>query len=171
MSTTGIDSIFENHNAVGWKLITWLTAFAAGSILTGSAVLAADDHVLLAAEDIEWSAGPASIPEGAEAVVLYGNPGEEGVFSLRLKLPDGYQIAPHIHSQPEIVTVLSGTFSIGMGENADPENAEALGPGGFFAFPPGMAHFAFTEGETVIQLNSTGPWTLEYVDPADDPRQ
>jgi hypothetical protein len=33
-----------------------------------------------------------------------------------------------------------------------------------------MAHFAYAEGETVIQLNSIGPWGLEYVNPADDPR-
>jgi quercetin dioxygenase-like cupin family protein len=132
--------------------------------------MAADDHVLLAPGEIEWSPGPPSIPEGAEAVVLHGNPGEEGVFALRLRLPDGYSIAPHMHSQPEIVTVISGTFRIGMGEDADPAGTQALEPGSFFAFPPGMVHFAYAEGETVIQLNSTGPWTLEYVDPADDPR-
>ena len=34
-----------------------------------------------------------------------------------------------------------------------------------------MTHFAYTDEETVVQLNTTGPWALNYVDPKDDPRQ
>lgn len=128
------------------------------------------DHVLVTPGQIEWRAGPPSIPEGAEAAVLYGNPSEEGLFALRLRMPDGYHLPPHFHPSPEIVTVISGTFRIGMGEKADPEATQALEPGSFFAFQPGMAHYAYAEGETVIQLNSTGPWGLTYVNKADDPR-
>jgi hypothetical protein len=32
-----------------------------------------------------------------------------------------------------------------------------------------MRHFAWTEAETVIQLHGIGPWSLTYVNPADDP--
>lgn len=147
-----------------------VAAGAALALSLAPAVAQDDDHTLVTPDEIEWAPGPPSIPEGAEAAVLYGDPGEAGLFALRLKLPDGYHLAPHIHPEPEVVTVISGTFLIGMGEDADPEAAEALDPGGFFAFPPGMTHYAYTEGETVIQLNSTGPWALEYVDPEDDPR-
>ena len=28
----------------------------------------------------------------------------------------------------------------------------------------------WVEGETVIQLHGTGPWSLKYLDPKDDPR-
>jgi quercetin dioxygenase-like cupin family protein len=90
---------------------------------------------------------------------------------MRLKLPKDYAIPPHTHPKPEIVTVISGTFKVGMGDTADKSKATALAAGGFFAFPPGMTHFAFTDEETVIQLNSTGPWALTYVNPKDDPRQ
>jgi hypothetical protein len=34
-----------------------------------------------------------------------------------------------------------------------------------------MAHYVFADGDTVIQINSTGPWGLTYVNPKDDPRQ
>jgi quercetin dioxygenase-like cupin family protein len=152
------------------KTGTSLTAITLAAVLPLSTAIAAEDHVQLTPADIEWSPGPGSIPEGAEVVVLYGNPGEDGLFALRLKLPDGYHIAPHSHPRPEIVTVISGTFRIGHGESADPDETTALEPGSFFAFPPGMVHFAYTEGETVIQLNSSGPWALEYVNPEDDPR-
>jgi quercetin dioxygenase-like cupin family protein len=87
---------------------------------------------------------------------------------MRLKMPSGYKIAPHSHPKPEVVTVISGTFRIGMGDKADSSKEKPLAAGGFFAFPPGMTHFASTEGETVVQLNAIGPWGLNYVNPADD---
>ena len=102
---------------------------------------------------------------------MYGDPSKDGLFAMRLKLPSGYAIPPHTHPKPEIVTVISGTFRLGMGEKAYASKAEALPAGSFFALAPDMPHFAFTEGEAVIQLNSTGPWSLTYIDPKDDPRQ
>jgi quercetin dioxygenase-like cupin family protein len=145
---------------------------AMAALVVGLALPAAagEDHVMLTPDEVDWQPAPPSVPEGAEASVLYGNPGEEGLFALRLRMPDGYAIPPHTHPQPEIVTVLSGTFRLGMGEEADIEATEALPEGSFFALQPGLPHFAFVEGETVIQLNSTGPWQLEYVHDEDDPR-
>jgi hypothetical protein len=67
--------------------------------------------------------------------------------------------------------VISGTFRLGMGEKADQSKAKPLPAGAFFAMPPGMAHFAFVDEDTVIQLNSTGPWALTYINAADDPRK
>ena len=151
------------------------TLFRRASILTAAALvssvaLAGDDHVLIESDGFEYKVGPASLAKGAEYSVLYGDPGGDGVFAMRLRLPDGFHIAPHVHSQPEIVTVISGTFRIGMGEEANPDTATALEPGGFFAYPPGMAHYAYAEGETVVQLNSSGPWTITYIQDDDDPR-
>ena len=134
-------------------------------------VSAADDHKMFTAQDVKWSPGPASIPKGAEAAVLYGDPSKEGLFVLRLKLPKGYVIPPHTHPKPEIMTVISGTVQIGMGDTADKSKVKPLAAGGFFGFPPGMSHFVYIDEETVVQLNSTGPWTLNYINPKDDPRQ
>jgi quercetin dioxygenase-like cupin family protein len=128
-------------------------------------------HKIISAQEIKWGPAPASIPPGAQAAVLDGDPGNEGLFALRLKLPKGYHIPPHTHPKPEIVTVISGTFRLGMGEKADKTKGQALPAGSFFALAPGMAHFAFADEDTVIQLNSTGPWGLSYVNPADDPRK
>jgi quercetin dioxygenase-like cupin family protein len=133
--------------------------------------LAADKHAILMPQDVKWSPGPASIPKGAEVAVLFGDPSKEGPFAMRLKMPKGYQIPPHSHPKPEVVTVISGTFRIGMGETVDSAKTTALPAGGFFAFPPGMTHFASADEDTVIQLNSVGPWSLNYVNPKDDPRQ
>ena len=136
----------------------------------GGPARAADEHTIISAQEIKWAAGPPSIPAGAEAAVLYGNPGKEGLFSLRLKMPKGYHIPPHTHPKPEVVTVISGSFRLGMGEKAEAGKGRALPAGSFLALPPGMAHFAYADEDTVIQLNSTGPWSLTYINPADDPR-
>ena len=143
-----------------------------GIAVSGSTVAAQtiDAHTIITAQEIKWGAGPASMLPGAQAAVLLGDLAKEGQFALRLKLPKGYSIAPHTHPKPEIVTVISGTFIFGMGETADRSKAQPLAAGSFFAMSPGMAHYAFTDEETVIQLNSVGPWSLTYVNPKDDPR-
>lgn len=146
-------------------------ALAAAVSMPKALAQAGHAHTILGPNEVKWSPGPPSIPPGAQAAVLYGDPGKEGLFALRLKLPKGYRLAPHTHPKPEIVTVISGTFRLGMGETADQSKAQPLGAGSFFAMPPGMAHFAFTDEDTVIQLNATGPWSLTYVNPNDDPRK
>lgn len=130
-----------------------------------------DPHIMLSSDEIEWQPGPASLEEGAEFAVLEGDPGEPGPVTMRLRLPDGFVIAPHHHPRPERVTVLEGTFRFAMESEFDPAAAEPLPAGSFFVMPPGMHHFAIAEGETVIQLNVQGPWEIVYLDPADDPRE
>jgi quercetin dioxygenase-like cupin family protein len=129
------------------------------------------DHKMVSPKDIKWGKAPPSIPPGAEAVVLYGDPGKEGMFAFRLKMPKGYHIAPHSHPKPEIVTVISGTARLGTGTTADRAKATVLPAGSFFVMSPGSAHYFFADEDTVVQLNSTGPWGITYVNPKDDPRQ
>ena len=155
---------------IAFPLVVCSAVVLAGVISIASAQ-GTDGHKLLSPQEIKWSPGPASIPPGAQVAVLFGDPAKDGLFAMRLKLPKGYKIAPHTHPKPEVVTVISGTFQLGMGEKADPSKAKALPAGGFFAMPPNMAHFAFIEEDTVVQLNSTGPWSLNYVNAADDPRK
>ena len=136
----------------------------------GAAQEAHPTHTIVTPAQIVWTGGPPSLEPGAQASVLFGDPSQEGVFVMRLKLPPGFRVAPHTHSQAEIVTVISGGFHIGMGPVADETKSQRLEPGSFFAFEPGLAHYAHVEDETVVQLSSTGPWTITYVNPSDDPR-
>ena len=152
----------------GLLLASSLVAFAG---IASAEMTEPAEHKMMTPQEIKWSPGPASLPPGAEAAVLYGDPTKEGLFAMRLKLPKGYRIAPHTHPKPEVVTVISGTFRLGLGEKADDAKAKAMPAGSFLALSPGVAHFASAGEDTIVQLNSTGPWAVTYVDPKDDPRQ
>lgn len=119
---------------------------------------------------LQWRPGPASLPAGAQFAVLEGDPTKEGPFTMRLRLPDGYRIPPHMHPAWERITVISGTFNLGVGEKFDAAITQEMVAGTFGYWPPGMKHFAWAKGETIVQLHGMGPWRLEYVNPADDPR-
>ena len=90
---------------------------------------------------------------------------------MRLKVPAGYKIMPHTHPAAERVTVLEGTFHLGMGERWDEGALKAYPAGSFVSMPQGHAHFAQFKEPGVIQLNSIGPWGITYIDPSDDPRK
>jgi quercetin dioxygenase-like cupin family protein len=119
---------------------------------------------------LAWKDGPPSLPPGARIAVLEGDPAKPGPFVFRVKVPDGYKIPPHTHPKPERVTVISGTFHLGMGGAFDAAKTEALPAGSYGTWPAGMKHFVWVEGETVVQFHGDGPWRIEYLDPADDPR-
>ena len=128
-------------------------------------------HTIVPPQEIKWGPAPTMLPPGAEAAVLFGDPSKDGLFVLRLKLPAGYSVAPHTHPVDEVLTVISGTFSMGMGKTVDQGKAQPLPAGSFFALPPGTAHYVFIDEETVVQISTVGPWELTYIDPKDDPRQ
>jgi quercetin dioxygenase-like cupin family protein len=92
-------------------------------------------------------------------------------YVLRAKLPDGYKVPPHWHPSDENVTVLKGTLLVGKGEKLDPATMEELPAGSFMRMPKTMRHYAMAKGETIIQVHGIGPFDVNYVNPADDPRK
>jgi quercetin dioxygenase-like cupin family protein len=128
-------------------------------------------HTVVLADQVQWKPGPDSLPSGAQFVVLEGDPSKEGAFTMRLKLPSNYRIPPHTHPKVERVTVLQGSFRLGSGRHFDEQKMQRLTAGSFFIMPPGMEHYAATDQETIVQLNGFGPWGIQYINPADDPRK
>ena len=119
---------------------------------------------------VKWGPGPAFLPRGAKFAVLQGDPGASGVYTLRLRLPNGYTIKPHFHPTDEQVTVLSGMFVVGMGDSVTWKGAQRLTSGGFITAPKDAHHFARARGVTIVQVHGEGPFQVTYVKPADDPR-
>lgn len=124
---------------------------------------------LYASSELPWK-DAAALPPGAKIAVLEGDPSKDGLFVMRILLPDGFHIPPHTHPKTERVTVLSGTFHLAMGERLNRSDSRPLPAGSFGFWPAGMKHTAWAEGETTIQLHGIGPWVINYVNPADDPR-
>lgn len=142
-----------------------------GAIGTVSAHEDMPGHLMVSADELDWQP-VASLAPGAQVAVLEGDPSQEGPFTMRLHLPANYDIAVHTHPATERVTVLSGTFYVGLGETFDREAAHALTPGGLAVMESGLAMYGYTGDEpTVIQLNGNGPWGIDYLDPKDDPRR
>ncbi len=120
--------------------------------------------------EVKWKKGPESLPPGAEIAVLEGDPSKPGPFAFRVKAPDGFIIPPHTHPKAERITVIGGTFHIAMGEKVDKSMGKAMPTGSFGYWPAGMRHFAWVTGETIVQFHGEGPWQINYLNPADDPR-
>jgi len=152
------------------KIASLLAIGCIGFCGIASFASAEDALTVIAPNEVKWGPGPKALPAGAKAAVLFGDPTKEGPFALRLKLPAGYAIAPHTHPAYEVDTVISGTINLGMGETADRGATKAIPAGSFFRMPPGMAHFAYFDEETVLQLTTNGPWGIKYINPKDDPR-
>lgn len=156
---------------------TTATAIAVAVTLLSVFPSVGDDHrdsmkaALHKPDELKWKDGPASLPKGAKIAILEGDPSKEGSFVFRVKVPDGYKIPPHTHPNPERVTVISGTFHIGMGEKFDASKGEAMPAGTYGTWPAKMKHFVWVKGETVIQFHGEGPWTINYLNPDDDPRK
>lgn len=101
--------------------------------------------------------------------ILEGDSSKPEPFAIRLQIPAGTQIAAHWHPGLEHVTVISGTFHIGLGDKLDTMKGITLPPGSFMVLPPKTNHYAWAEEDCVIQLHGVSPWGLHYVNPAEDP--
>ncbi len=131
---------------------------------------AAPPQNAFAPDQIKFGPPPPFIPPGATLAVLEGNPmGTSGDFTIRLKMPDGYKIAPHWHPNRENVSVLSGNFKVGMGDKFDESKMMTFPAGSFAYLDPDMHHYAMATGEVVVQVHGMSPLQFNYVNPADDP--
>ncbi len=117
----------------------------------------------------KWGPAPAVFPAGAKMAVMSGDPGKPELFTVRLDFPSGYTIPAHFHPTDEHLTVIHGTFLVGMGDKFDATKTMTLPSGGFVMAGAKMNHFARAKGHTVVQISSMGPFAMTYVNPADDP--
>jgi quercetin dioxygenase-like cupin family protein len=146
-----------------------ITVAGCGGNPTQAQEIDTDQPVVLTTENLDWQAGPPDLPPGAEFAVLEGNP-FEGAFTLRLRLPAGYQIPAHSHSIMENVTVVSGAVHVGNGDELDTSRGVRVPAGGFVSLAEGANHYAWTEEVAVVQIHSDRPFNIVYVRAEDDPR-
>ena len=125
-------------------------------------------HSVTNPSDLKWIPGI----KGCESAVVQGDPSVEGQpFVIRIRCADATVIPAHWHPTDENITVLSGTFLIGMGDKYDTSKLTAMPPGSFASMPKEMRHFASSRGESVVQVHGIGPFKVNWVNPADVPRR
>ena len=161
------------------KAIALLVSLAAAAAVFGAEEAAAKKPahkmasmpkpIILPPGDMKWGDPPPVFAAGAKFSVLEGDPGKTGLYTVRLQLPDGYKIMPHWHPKDEKVTVISGEFHAGMGDKLQDEGSVTLPAGSYVNLPAHMHHFAWSKGETTVQVHGVAPFKLIYVNPADDP--
>ena len=119
---------------------------------------------------IKWGPPPPFVAAGAQLAVLEGNPmADSGDFTIRLKMPAGYKIAPHWHPKRENVTVISGSFKVGMGDKVEAAKMMTFPAGSFAYLDPDMHHYAMASGEVVVQIHGMAPVQFNYINSEDDP--
>jgi len=128
-------------------------------------------HVMLTADELKWGPGPESLPPGGQAAVLSGDPGKSGMFTIRLKMPDGYTVPPHSHPTAEHVTIVSGTLMMAMGSKLDDAAFKPMTAGAYAVMPARSDHYVRAKGETIVQVMAMGPFEIKYANPNDDPRK
>ena len=139
--------------------------------LTGLVLADTDTQhqVLASAAAVKWGPPPPVFPPGAKFAVIDGDPAAKGLVTVRFEMPAGYKIAPHWHPKRENVTVISGNFKVGMGDQFE-ESKMLVFPAGSFAYlDPDMHHYAMAVGPAVVQVHGASPLVFNYVNPADDP--
>jgi len=123
-------------------------------------------HAIVAPADVRWK----TLRPGAEIATVSGDPDKAGSpFVIRFRYHGKARIPPHWHPVDEHLTVLSGTFRIGMGEHGEESATTTLGAGAYTFVPAKMAHYAWADDDATIQVHGIGPFVINYVNPADDP--
>lgn len=129
----------------------------------------AGGHISLVPSELKWNDAP-GLGRGVKIAIIEGDLKAAGPVMMRIKFPPNAKIAPHTHPLIEHVTVLSGTFYLGIGEKVDASKARAYPAGGVVVIPQGMPMFAFVKGkETIVQVHGIGPWGVNYLNPPDAP--
>jgi quercetin dioxygenase-like cupin family protein len=125
---------------------------------------AAGMHKIVHYGDLKWT----PIIKGCDLATVEGDSSAEGAsYVLRLRCADGTKIPAHWHPGDENVTVLKGTFLVGLGESFDETKLQTMNVGNFALMPKEVRHFAMNKGETIVQVHGLGPFKVNWVNPSE----
>jgi hypothetical protein len=97
---------------------------------------------------------------------VWGDPSKAGEpFVIRIHNDAGYIVLPHTHVIDENITVVQGSWAVGMGARFDRAGLEPMELGSFGIVPKNMAHFGWAKTETIVQVHGIGPFSSTLIDP------
>jgi quercetin dioxygenase-like cupin family protein len=115
-------------------------------------------------QDIRWLTPP-SYTDGRQRAYLVGDSTNGGDWIDRVKIPGGSHVAAHTHPDDELVTVIEGTWYLGIGDRFDETKLKAYPTGSFIVIPGDVPHFLATrEGPVIVQVSGHGVFRTAYVE-------
>ena len=103
--------------------------------------------------------------DGRQRAQLYGDSNQDGPWIDRVKIPAGKHVAAHTHPQDELVTVIDGTWYVGVGDKYDLAKLKGYPAGSFVLIPAGLPHFvAAMENAVIVQLSGGEKFRTEYIE-------
>ena len=121
-------------------------------------------HAIVRPSDLKWT----PIIKGCELASVDGDMNAEGTpFVLRLRCAAGTKIPAHWHPTDERITVVKGTFQVGVGEKFDTAGLQTMNAGDFASMPKEMRHFALSKTATIVQVHAMGPFKVNWVNPSE----
>ena len=167
---SGTDTVIRSSTVKDTTIVRADTSIAVDTVRKTSHVAAgAEDSAAAAA--LHWGPQPPGLPKGARAAVVRGDPSKAGSFTLRADLPDGYEVKPHWHPTSERIRVLEGTLLMGDGRDWRSASLRPFPAGQVATVAAHHPHFVRAKGKTMIEIRSTGPFEITYVNSTDDPRK
>ena len=120
---------------------------------------------------LQWGPAPPDFPRVPRAPSSPVTQVRPGPFTVRLDMPDGYEIRPHTHPTSERLRTIEGTVMMGRGKQWDNGKLKAHAKGEEMSLGAQEAHFVRAQGRTILEVESSGPFQITYVNTADDPRK
>ena len=79
-------------------------------------------------------------------------------FVIRIHHDSGNVILPHTHPEDENITVLTGSWAVGMGSRVNMAEMDPMEPGALGFVPKKTAHFGYAKIEAMLQGLGIGPF-------------
>ena len=149
---------------IGARLTVPVVLALALPAATGDAVGPNQQVIALAPQDIQWFT-PAYYTDGRQRAHLRGDSSKGGDWIDRVKIPGGSRVLAHTHPGDEVVTVIEGTWYLGIGERFDETKLKPYPAGSFILIPADVPHFLVTrEGPVIVQVSGLGIFRTNYLE-------
>jgi quercetin dioxygenase-like cupin family protein len=145
---------------------TFIVLVAITPALIGGQKIQRDKGVVgIMPAQVRWFTPP-YYKDGRQRAQLYGDSNQGGPWIDRVKIPAGKHVAAaHTHPQDELVTVIDGTWHVGVGDKYDPAMLKGYPAGSFVLIPAGVPHFvAAKESAVIVQLSGGEKFRTEYAE-------
>jgi uncharacterized RmlC-like cupin family protein len=131
---------------------------------TGAPAESTKQVTALTPQDVRWFT-PAYYTDGRQRAHLRGDSSKGGDWIDRVRIPGGSRVFAHTHPDDEIVTVIEGTWYLGIGERFDETKLKPYPAGSFILIPADVPHFLATrEGPVIVQVSGRGMFRTNYLE-------